>query len=495
MSESVARLGDPRNHLLWSILEGESRADVTALMGGNRRLSYSQVARVTRRGSAEIDERLPPGSRVLIAAHDQMVVGLAFLAALRSRCTPLLVDPQARTGIARLAARWKVAGALGERNLLPDTLPAIDAASILAWSDSAEEHAVELPAVRGEEPAFWTFTSGTTGEPRAVVHAHRGPIAAHRAFGEGTLGLGPGDRTISTAGLPFVYALGNALLFPLFAGGSAVLPRDLLLPTVLSEIARHEVTALVSGPWSLAALARLAGRSERGNALRRLALVLSAGEPLAEGVFRRWQEAFGQAPIDNLGCTEMFNSFLSQCPGGARPGSLGGPLPGFEVRVAGAAPTPGTRGALAVRGESRAVALSTDDDSDRVTPPDDEWCETGDEVEVGEDGRFVFLGRLDDRFKVRGQFVRPAEVERRLLGISGVQECLVGRGVDDHAVACAVVRVVIGKRANPDDVKLRIREELRAVLPALARVVRLEQVAELPRSPRGKLMRERRTAP
>lgn len=327
----------------------------------------------------------------------------------------------------------------------------VDESTVLDWLTAASD-AVRLapPRVGADDAAFWTFTSGTTGEPRAVVHAHRGPRAAYEAFGRGVLALGPDDRTVSTAGLPFVYALGNNLLFPLFAGGVAILPADLLLPTVLAEIRRQQATVLVSGPWSIEAMARLADRAGRGQALRRLRLVLSAGEPLGAGVFAAWRDAFGQTPIDNLGCTEMFNSFLSTSPGEARAGSLGRVVPGFEVRVDGAAPDVGRRGALTVRGASRAIGISTDSDSDRIAAPPGEWCETGDEVEVGADGTFSFLGRLDDRFKVRGQFVRPAEVERRLQSVDGIVECLVGPGTDEHGLSCVLVRIVVAPSHRGD---------------------------------------------
>lgn len=456
-------------------------------------VTYDELARGIAEGARTLDERLPEGSRVLIAAYDQMVVGLAFLAALRSHCTPLLVDPQSSAGLARVAERWGVSGFLGDRTLLDDGRPALDANTILEWTESKAEPGA-LPEVAPEEPAFWTFTSGTTGEPRAVVHAHRGPRAAFEAFGRGILGLESGDRTSATAGLPFVYALGNNLLFPLFAGASCILPRDLLLPTVLGEIRRGRATVLVAGPWSLEAMVRLADRARRGDALRDLRLVLSAGEPLPESVFVRWEETFGGRPIDNLGCTEMFNSFLSAPPERARAGSLGWVVPGFEVQVDGKDPTPGRRGALAVRGNSRAIALSADEATDRVERPSEPWCQTGDEVEVSADGAFVFLGRLDDRFKVRGQFVRPAEVERSLLGVEGIAEALVGPGTDEHGLACVNVRIVVGDGHGVDDVRRRAAACVREALPAAARAITVEPVETLPRSPRGKVLRERRAA-
>lgn len=464
-------------------------------MRGETIVTYEALAGAIARGAMELDAAFPVGSRLLIAAYDQLVVALGFLAALQSHCTPLLVDPQSTAGLARIAARWKVAGSIGDRSLFDEGAAVVDESKVLGWLTAAAGAVpLALPGVGAEDAAFWTFTSGTTGEPRAVVHAHRGPQAAYEAFGCGVLALGPEDRTVSTAGLPFVYALGNNLLFPLFAGGAAILPADLLLPTVLAEIGRQQATVLVSGPWSIEAMARLADRAGRGDALRRLRLVLSAGEPLGPGVFAAWRDTFGQTPIDNLGCTEMFNSFLSTSPGQARAGSLGRVVPGFDVRVDGAAPEAGRRGALTVRGASRAIGISTDSDSDRVEVPSGEWCETGDEVEVGADGTFTFLGRLDDRFKVRGQFVRPAEVERRLQSVDGIEECLVGPGTDARGLACVRVRIVVASSHDDETRRREVAAVAREVLPAAGRAIRVETTDALPRSPRGKVLRQPRVA-
>ncbi|MBM4243704.1 MAG: AMP-binding protein [Deltaproteobacteria bacterium] len=485
------RSKDPRNHLLWGALAEPPSATAPAVLGGARRLSYAELAAAAAHGAAEIDERFPPGSRVLIVAYDQMAVALALLASLYSRCVPLLVDAQPGSGLDRIVHNWRVAGALGDRDLSIGVRETIATEAILAWVGPRPPAPHEPPAVHADDPALWTFTSGTTGDPRAVVHAHRGPRAAYEAFGRGILALKPGDRTIATAGLPFVYALGNNLLFPLLAGAAAILPGDLRLPTVLHELRRHEASVLVSGPWSLEAIARLGDRPSWGAALRHLRLVLSAGEPLAESVFERWRSTFGQRPLDNLGCTEMFNSFLAADLAAARPGSLGGVVPGFEVRVGGAAPAPHRRGALSVRGESRAIGISSDGLEGRIEPIGEAWCETGDEVEIDGEGRFVYLGRLDDRFKVRGQFVRPAEVERRLLRLPGVRECMVVGDVDERDLARVMVRVVVDPAWQTDDVFRRIREEIRSAIPAAARTVRLEAAETLPRNARGKLTRAR----
>ncbi len=480
--------------MLWPLVKANldrGAAEQPAVLG-ERSVSYAELAAVTIAGASEIGDRFAAGSRILVASRNQLHVAIGLLAVLASRAVPLLADPTSPDRLRRTAEEWSVAGAIGDRAVLDAiSRPVLDATRIAAWLDSARSPLSGfMPrAVAATEPAFWTFTSGTTGEPRAVVHAHRGPAAAFTAFAGGILHLGPEDVTISTAGLPFVYALGNNFFFPLMAGGTAVLPADLLLPTVLGALVRHGATVLVAGPGSLAAIARLVRRARHVEAIRRLRLVLSAGEPLPGRVFREWEQRFGKEVLDNLGCTEMFNSFISAVPGRARAESLGFAVPGYEVRVGGASAERGARGALAVRGASRAIAVGG---SGELTAPEGDWCETGDEVEVDARGALVFLGRSDDRFKVQGQFVRPVEIERAVAEVSGVAECLALCELDASGLSSVVVKVVPSARGGREDLVRRVLRHARARLERFAVPKRVDLVGSLPRTERGKLARPER---
>jgi len=477
-----------RNHLLWPAIAAHleaGRGGDIALRGGERTISYAELAAAAERGAAEIDARVAAGSRILIAARDQLRVGVWLCAALRSHAVPLLADPTPAERVAATAREWNVAAAIVEEAAAPESVVSFPFDAPDSWLAEPAARRFEPPAVASDEPAFWTFTSGTAGEPKAVVHAHRGPLAAYRGFARAIVQLGPEDVTIATAGLPFVYALGNNFFFPLMAGATAVLPRDLLLPTVLGELARHGATVLVAGPWSLAGIARSARRERWVEAIRRLRCVLSAGEPLPAGVLLEWKQRFGKELLDNLGCTEMFNSFVSNVPGRARPGTLGAVVPGFELRVGGDVPRSGARGALAVRGESRAIAIGR---AGELAPPEGDWCETGDDVEVCADGTLIFLGRRDDRFKVKGRFLHPLEVERVLAAVRGVAECLVTREADASGITVLIARIVSDGIAA-DVVARAVMQQARARLEPHARPARVDVVAALPRSPRGKLQR------
>lgn len=462
------------------------RGKDTAIFSGDHEISYGALGGAVLTGAAGLDGSLPAGSRVLIADRDQRRVAVAFCAALASHAVPLLADPTSPERLARLAADWQVRAAIAAPELAIPGVETIGADAVEGWLAADPVESFEPPAVEDGDPAFWTFTSGTTAEPTAIVHAHRGPRAAFEAFGRTVVELGPEDATISTAGLPFVYALGNALVFPLMAGASTVLPADLLLPTVLGELARHGATVLVAGPWSLAAIAGRARRPRWTEAIRRLRCVLSAGEPLPPRVFEEWRRRFGKELLDNLGCTEMFNSFVSQRRGSARPGSLGSVVAGYEIRVAGGAPWPGARGALEVRGPSRAIAAGR---AGSLAPLVGEWCDTGDEVAIAPEGVVVFLGRRDDRFKVKGRFLHPIEVERALAADPAVAECLVRAETDENGLTIVVAEIVAAGPERGDDLARRVMRRARAALESFEVPARVDVVEALPRNARGKLVR------
>lgn len=490
---------DHRNHLLWQVLacaRGED-CDAVALEAGDRRITFEDLARVTARGAREVDEVTRPGDRVLVAARDQLIASVSFLVALRSHATPVLLDASHPERVGAIADRWGLAAAIGGDDDAPPIAGAqLSANRVDSWLASPEGTTDPwrgLAAVAPQEPAFWTFTSGTTGEPKAIVHGHRGPMAACDSFGR-WIGLRPGDRTISTAGVAFVYALGNNLLFPLRAGATAILPPDLRLPTVLDHLAGARATILIAGPGSLDAIARLGDRPRWRDALRGLRLVSSAGESLPKAVFERWRTTFGQGPVDNLGCSEMFNSFLSTDPRAPEAGTLGAVVPGYEIRIDGAAPRAGARGPLEVRGESRAVAVSLAGGQSFEESPAETFCATGDEIEVRPDGKLLYLGRIDDRFKVRGEFVQPLEIERQLSGASGVRELCVGPRASVDGLTEILIQVVLEDGVDPEQTLGALRPRVREALGTLFRASHIERAEALPRSDRGKLIRTRVSA-
>jgi acyl-coenzyme A synthetase/AMP-(fatty) acid ligase len=176
--------------------------------------------------------------------------------------------------------------------------------------------------------AFFLYTSGTTGEPKGVVHLQHDMWICCETYGKAVLGITPEDRCFSIAKLFFAYGLGNAQYFPFHVGASAILFAGRPTPElVFAQVKRHRPTLFFGVPTAYAsALAAIdAGAEADFPSVRAFA---SAGEALPGPVFERWREKTGKEILDGIGSTEICHIFLSNRPGACRPGSTASPSPG-----------------------------------------------------------------------------------------------------------------------------------------------------------------------
>ena len=296
-----------------------------------------------------------------------------------------------------------------------------------------------------DDPAIWLFSGGTTGRPKAVVQTHRSFANTTECYAKNVIGYSEGDRTLSVPKLYFGYATGSNLLFPFSVGASTILFAERCTVGVLMEkIRTHRPTILINVPTMVNKMVNDDGASRQD--LSSLRLSTSAGEALPAELFHRWQDAFGVEMLDGLGTAEMWHIFISNPPGGARPGTIGMAVPGFDVEVRdaeGRVLPDGQTGWLWVRGDSRAIGYWQQmEKTNRAFLG--EWYMSGDLVERDSDGYFRYRGRSDDLLKVGGKWLAPQEVEGCLLEHDRVKEVAVVGVVDadgltkPHAFVVAV---------------------------------------------------------
>src|SRR5690606_24029669 len=183
-----------------------------------------------------------------------------------------------------------------------------------------------------DDPAIWLFSGGTTGRPKAVVQSHRSYANTTELYGKGVLGLREGDITLAVPKLYFGYAMGSNVFFPFSVGASCVLFRERSTPDeIFAQIRRHRPTVLINVPTLVQ---QMVAHPDAGSQdLGCLRLSTSAGEALPAELYTRWMERFGVELLDGLGTAEMWHIFLSNRPGAVVPGTLGRPVPGFEVKL------------------------------------------------------------------------------------------------------------------------------------------------------------------
>jgi len=450
-----------------------------AVTGPAGSLSYAELAaRAAELAAGFAASGVRPEERVLMVATDRPETVVTFCALLRMGAVPvpvstmyrggelaeLLADCRARVvvatpecaGVARVAVAEAPEahtlilitepGTAGTPAQAADADPEIPGVTIRAWADllAAGRQAGPQPPYGTwfDSPAFWLYTSGTTGRPKAAMHRHGSVARVCETYARRVLGIGQQDRCYSVAKLFFAYGLGNSLLFPFSAGATAVLDPARATPAgAVARLAADRPTLFFGGPGFFAALLNAAAPVDAFASVR---LAASAGEALPAQIYRRFTGRYGVDIIDGLGSTEALHIFISNRPGAVRPGTSGTVVPGYEARLvdeAGADIADGEPGHLLVRGDSIATGYWCRTAATREVFRG-EWLRTGDTYARSADGFYTCLGRSNDMIKAGGIWVSPMEVEGRLLEHPSVAECAVVGHRDpeglEEVVACVV---------------------------------------------------------
>ena len=479
------------------------RGSASLLRCDSRECSGQELAaRALALQAALADRGLGSGERVLLALHDTPGFYAAFLGAMRGGFIPIpvstLLPPKDLAFIARDADVRAVLfdAALPEAARDPSLYP--PGAPILGvegWdiegaepADSADPAAA---ATRAGDPAFWLYTSGTTGEPKGVIHRHVDLPVTAECFGRRVLGIGTADLILSAPKLFFAFGLGNALTFPLLLGARAVLCPERPTPKAMFELLQTEEPTLFFGVPTL--YAAMLAHPELPESLPSVRLCISAGEALAPALHERWGERFGIEIIDTLGTTEMLHGFVSNRPGKVVPGSSGVPVPGYEVRIvdeAGADVGEDEVGTLLVRGPSAARLYHDRPEQTARTMLADGWLRTGDSYRRDREGFYYHMGRSDDLIKVSGQYVSPVEVEAALAAHSDVVEAAVVADADEYGLLKPKAYVVLTSGTRPGDA---LANELQSFVKATIAPHKyprsIEFVDALPKTTTGKIQR------
>ena len=469
---------------LAAVLEARARrggwaADV-AYVAGARAVTHGEVHDGAARCASLLSRLgLATGDTVLIALPDGVEFAWAFLGAVRLGAVAVPVNPR----LPHADHRHMAADARARAVVCQAELTGRFAGSLVLAGEELETAMAACPPAAAADvlpgdAAYAQYTSGTTGRPKAAVHAHGHPLVYFDAFARGAVGIGRDDVLLSVSKLYFAYGLGNGLFFPLLAGCRAVLHAPHPRPDDVAEaVGAHGVSVLFSVPTFYAHLVARGG----GEEFATLRAAVSAGEALTVVLAERVRALLGCPVLDGIGTTEVGQTFASNTLAEWRDGTVGRPLPPYRVRVRdeeGADVAPGQPGALWVGGPTLPLGYAG------------EWLCTGDRAALDGDGYLHLHGRFDDVELVGGISVSPLEIEAVLSRHPGVTEVAVAAAVDADGASHLLAFVVEAPAAPTHHVlEAELLELARGELAPFKVPRSVVFVDALPRTATGKLRR------
>lgn len=345
---------------------------------------------------------------------------------------------------------------------------------------------------RRDDIAIWLFTSGSTGHPKGAVHLQHDLPFNTEVFAKATMEVSADDLTVSVPKLFFGYATGTNLLFPFAVGGATALFAERSTAEKMFEvIKRYKPTILTTVPTMINSMLNVAGASRED--LSSLRFCYSAGEALPKELYERWMNAFGVDICDGIGSAEMFHIYITNRTGDIKPGSLGRIVEGYEAKIVdadGKEVRTGEMGTLRIKGDSAALCYWNAHEKSKETFAGD-WCTSGDQFHVDENGYYWYHGRTDDMLKVSGVYVAPAEIENCLLQHEAVLECAVVGHEADGLVKPKAFVVLREGFASGDALAENIKQFVKTNIAVYKYPRWIEFVDSLPKNDRGKIDRKK----
>jgi acyl-coenzyme A synthetase/AMP-(fatty) acid ligase len=478
----------PFNLAAYVLRQAEVMPDKIALQilrtSGAERWSYARLkASVLGVSGGLAALGLPAGARVLLRLGNGVEFPLAFLGAIAAGLIPVAM-PAGLTVPEVTALALAVEPALC---IAADGISFPEQNVAMLSSGELRQMADGAPGVFAmgdpERAAYMVYTSGTSGTPRAVVHAHRA-VWARRMMWQGWYGLRESDRVLHAGAMNWTFTLGTGLLDPWAIGATSLVPAAGTeieqLPLLLK---RFDATLFAAAPG----IYRRMLKSGAPMVLPKLRHALSAGEALPEDIRGRWIEATCKPLYEAYGMSEC-STFVSASPSRPAPdGATGYAQPGRHIAVL------GEDGAPVAREESGTLAVHRDDQGlfleyhgaadDRRSRFCGDWFLTGDRVSMAQDGAIRYLGRDDDMMNAGGFRVSPLEVEA-CLSLSPLAGSVAVVELQPDATRSYIAAFYTGDASAED-----LARHAEANLAPYKRPRAYHSVAALPMTANGKLNR------
>jgi malonyl-CoA/methylmalonyl-CoA synthetase len=426
------------------------------------------------------------GDRVLMSCQPSVQLVIAHVGALRAGC--IVVPVNTAFTAHELANIARESGArlvvIDDAERLVDTSVSTTAPSLARLEPADPQDAAEAVrrtnALRADDPALLVFTSGTTGRPKGALLSHGNLLASAQALCI-AWGWTTEDRLVLALPLFHIHGLGVGVHCTLLAGASAVIVPKFTPENVLDAARDHRATLLFGVPTMWVRILD----APRAIELASLRLCVSGSAALAPDVWNGLRDRIGQEIVERYGMTETVINISNPLHGERRPGSVGLPLPGVEVRLDGAG-ADGV-GEIVLRGPNVFAGYWERPDANAEAFTADGWFRSGDLGRFDLDGYVAIVGRSKDLIISGGYNVYPRDVEEVLREHSMIADvAVVGEpSAEWGETVTACVVAASGTDVDPDAVLAFAADHL----AGYQRPRRIVVVDEFPRNALGKVVK------
>lgn len=485
---------------------GASRAP--ALYFRSRVISYGELyQQVGFARSILAGKGVMRSDRVALVLHDSPAYVCMFLAAVSLGAVPVGISPN--ENLSDLPNLLNHAGAAcvvisqdnqSHRSMLSESGIPARIVEVDLWL--TQEEVATLPEASAcadyemtsaSDILYLTFSSGTTGMPKAVIRRHQDILHCARSVDSSLMKLTPDDRVMTVTKLTFGYSLVGGLMFSLLAGAALIIVEEVITADLAIETAeQYSPTVLLAQPRILT---ELTSRIDDGRRdwLTSLRLVMSAGDVLSPSVLRRWDDAAGVPMVEGFGSVEVGHFFLANTGEGVLQGAFNQPLEGYELRLVDERyedVQDRQHGRLCIRGGSVTTGYWNDPERTRTVFRDG-WY-VSDDVFIRSGNCYMYAGRWDDMIKTGcGEWVSPARIESVIRRHDAVVDCAVKEARDENGISRVKAFIVANDRVKQKKLQSEIAELIEREWPRLdhMRVHIMDIVPAIPRSANGKIKR------
>lgn len=494
--------------------------DKAAFLYRDEEISYAELFRKAASFSESLKQlRIGEKDRVVIYLLDTPAIPYIFLGALAVGAVPIVINPMLKVDSLRHIICDSNASAIiceksnssivknlaeeDSRNLKVKVLQDVFSVDSQSPNDEAKSEFESLQSLLSKEAefspipleedhsAFWQYTSGTTGHPKAVQHLAATMIENHRAYIEQVMRRGNQDIYYSAAKMFFGYGFGATVLFPILSNATSVIDSSFPVSdfVVAKNIQKYKPTLFFGTPVIYQSIVN--NKDYMKSIICPRIICISAGARLPEKLFNDWREIFGSVIYDGVGATEMGHIFISNTPDLHKAGASGKPLPGYEVKLV--SENGGNRGVLWVKGLHKNLGYWNNESANKSKFVDG-WYVTGDIFSVDDDGFYIYNGRDDEIFKSNGIWLSPVEVEQAIVSsIEEITECAIIPEYNENGHSEPAYYVV---SSVPEDDQHELKEKIvqwvvkryeSAFAPKRSAIYFIDK---LPRNDNGKLVRK-----